>query len=294
MPPQRQHHDLQYQRQNFFPGSEYPLQLASSVEVREAFFDTCFHRLLSLPHPNTRIEVLLVRFVLAIGVTHGRHEIVFLLQHVVPDSGQVGVLQVGVEVDLDHTVADRVLVLLLRRAGAAVKDQEDRLVLFRVDFVLDVFLMLSQQFRVELDVARLVHPMYVAKAGGDREVWADSRERVVDVVDIFWLGVKRVVVNVLVVDTIFLTTGDADFLFGVWSELIKKLILTRISHTISSHCFIGAARFKYFAVVWMFQSTSSSDKSIMWLENKGSPCSLKYFSSASSMPSNQGSSFFAQ
>ena len=29
-------------------------------------------------------------------------------------------------------------------------------------------------------------------------------------------------------------------------------------------------------------------------ENRGSPCSLKYFSSASNIPSNQGNNFFAQ
>ena len=57
---------------------------------------------------------------------------------------------------------------------------------------------------------------------------------------------------------------------------------------------MGAARLRYLTVVSMFHCTSSSDKSIMWLENSGSPCSLKYFSSASIMPSSQGSSFFAQ
>lgn len=105
-----------------------------------------------------------------------------------------------------------------------MEDQEDWLVLFGVDLVLDVLLVLAQQFRVELDVAGLVHAMYIAEAGGDGEVWADGRERVIDVVDVLWLGVKGVVVDVLVVDPIFLTPGDTDFLCKTPSGLCAKTV----------------------------------------------------------------------
>ena len=54
--------------------------------------------------------------------------------------------------------------------------------------------------------------MNVSETSGDGEVWRDWGESLVDGKDILWLGVERVVVNILVVDTIFLTTSDADFL----------------------------------------------------------------------------------
>ena len=47
-------------------------------------------------------------------------------------------------------------------------------------------------------------------------------------------------------------------------------------------------------MVSMFSSLLSSERSIMWELNSGTPFALKNFSSSSSMPSNQGSSFLAQ
>lgn len=101
-----------------------------------------------------------------------------------------------------------------------MEDQENWLVLLGVDLVLDELLMLAQQFRVKLDVAGLIHPMYVAEAGRDGEVRADGRERVVNVVDILRLGIKGVVVNVLIVDSILLTTSDTNFLWYDSSGLV--------------------------------------------------------------------------
>jgi hypothetical protein len=42
------------------------------------------------------------------------------------------------------------------------------------------------------------------------EVRRDGRKSLVDVVDVLGLRVKGVVVNILVVDTVLLTTGDTD------------------------------------------------------------------------------------
>ena len=144
---------------------------------------------------------------------------------------------------------------------------------------------------MKFDVARLVDTVDVAEAGGDGEVGARLGERGPDVVDVFGLGVERVVVDVLVVDAVFLAAGNADFL-SICQIMVLLGEACRL--TISSHCFIGAARLRYLFVVSMFQSTGSSDRSIICEENNGSPCSLKYFSSASIMPSSHGSSFFAQ
>ena len=153
-----------------------------------------------------------------------------------------------------------------------MEDKEDRLVALGGFLFLNIFLMLVEQFRVEADIAWLVNTVDVAKAGGNGEIRGDGLEGLVDVVNILRLGVEGIVVNILVVDAIFLTSGDADFLhsFQSGSSLGGTHLLT-----ISRNCFMGAALFKYLAVVSMFQSTGSSDKSIMWEENKGSLCSLK-------------------
>ena len=68
---------------------------------------------------------------------------------------------------------------------------------------------------MELDVAWLVHTVDIAKGGSDGEVGADGSKSGIHVVDIFGLGVERGVVDVLIVDTVFLTTSDTDFLSQV-------------------------------------------------------------------------------
>jgi hypothetical protein len=65
---------------------------------------------------------------------------------------------------------------------------------------------------VQLHVARFVNTMNVSEAGSNRKVRANFGESGPDVVDIFGLCVKRVVVNIFVVDTILFTTSDANFL----------------------------------------------------------------------------------
>lgn len=63
---------------------------------------------------------------------------------------------------------------------------------------------------MELDVTGLVYAVNVAEAGGDGKVWGDWRESLVDGKDILWLSVKRVVIHILIVDTILFTTGDTN------------------------------------------------------------------------------------
>lgn len=54
--------------------------------------------------------------------------------------------------------------------------------------------------------------MDVPEAGGDGEVGADGRKGLVNIEDVFRLGVQRVVINVFVVNAILLSAGDSDFL----------------------------------------------------------------------------------
>jgi hypothetical protein len=65
---------------------------------------------------------------------------------------------------------------------------------------------------VQLDIARLVDTVNVAKASSDGEVGRDLGKCGPDLVNVFGLCVERVVVNIFVVDTILLATSDANFL----------------------------------------------------------------------------------
>lgn len=188
------------------------LQLASSVEVLQSRLDTLAHGLLTLANPHAGVEELLVGLVGTLGVTDGGHEVVLLVQDVVTDTGHVSVLHVGVKVDLDNTVLNRLGVLLLGGTGATVEDEEDGLVRLGAEFLLDVQLVLLEQLGVELNVAGLVDTVDITETSGNREVGADGGEGVVDGEDVLGLSVERVVVNGLVVDTVFLTTSDTDFL----------------------------------------------------------------------------------
>lgn len=93
-----------------------------------------------------------------------------------------------------------------------MEDEEDGLVGGRTGLLLDVLLVLGEELGVELDVAGLVDTVAVTEASGNGEVGADGGEGVVDGQDVLGLGVEGVVVNILVVDTVLLTTGDTDLL----------------------------------------------------------------------------------
>jgi len=95
-----------------------------------------------------------------------------------------------------------------------VEDEEDWLLLLRAGLLLDVLLVLAEKLWVKLDVTWLVDTVDVTETSGDGEVWGDLRESLVDLVDVLWLSVKGVVVDILVVDTILLTTSDTDLLLS--------------------------------------------------------------------------------
>jgi hypothetical protein len=83
----------------------YPnLSLACGKEVLKTSLDTLGHGLLALTDPDTRVVVLLVRLVIAIGVADLGLKVVLLRLDEVPDTGEVCPLHVGVQVDLDNTV----------------------------------------------------------------------------------------------------------------------------------------------------------------------------------------------
>ena len=93
-----------------------------------------------------------------------------------------------------------------------MEDQENWLVLLGSNGILDKLLVLAEELWVKLDISWLVDTVDVTEAGSDREVWGDRGESLVDSKDILGLSVERVVVNILVVNTVLLTSGDTDFL----------------------------------------------------------------------------------
>ena len=67
---------------------------------------------------------------------------------------------------------------------------------------------------MEFHITGFIHTVHVTEAGSDGKVRADLYKSAIDVVNIFGLGVKRIVVNVLVVYTVLLSSGDTDFLLS--------------------------------------------------------------------------------
>ena len=104
------------------------LQLASSVEVIQSLLDTLGHGLFTFTDPDTRVKEFLVRLLRTVRVTDGTLQVVMLLLNKVTNTRQISVLRVCVDVDLDHTVANSFLVLILGRAGTTVEDEENGLV----------------------------------------------------------------------------------------------------------------------------------------------------------------------
>lgn len=100
-----------------------------------------------------------------------------------------------------------------------MEDEEDGLVLLGAGLLLDVGLVTREQLGVQTDVTGLVDTVDVTETSGNGEVRADGSQSVVDGQDVFGLGVERVVVDVFVVDTVFLTTSDTDFLFIISLEI---------------------------------------------------------------------------
>jgi hypothetical protein len=93
-----------------------------------------------------------------------------------------------------------------------VEHQENWLVFFCSNSILNVLLVLPEEFRVKLDITRLVDTVNIAETSSDREVWGDGGEGLVDREDIFGLGVEGIIVDVLVIDAILLAAGDTNLL----------------------------------------------------------------------------------
>ena len=99
-----------------------------------------------------------------------------------------------------------------------MENQENRFILLCTDGILDMLLVLAQQFWVKLNISWLVDTVNVSEAGGYGEVWGDWRQGLVDIEDILRLGIKRVVVDILIVNAVLFAASDTDLLERIVSQ----------------------------------------------------------------------------
>jgi hypothetical protein len=71
-----------------------------------------------------------------------------------------------------------------------VEDQENGLVLLGSNGILNILLVFAKQLWVQLDITRLVNTMDISETSSDREVRRDGRQSLVDLKNVFGLGVK--------------------------------------------------------------------------------------------------------
>mmetsp|Transcript_43744 Transcript_43744/g.115682 ORF Transcript_43744/g.115682 Transcript_43744/m.115682 type:complete len:398 (+) Transcript_43744:317-1510(+) len=183
-------------------------RLGDVLEVRATLDDASAHGDLRLADPLARVVVALVRLVGAGGVADLTLQEALVLLVEVLEALPVRPLRVGVHVHLDHAGLQRLLDLLLLRAGASVEDEEVRLLL-RQDAA-GVPLEVSQELRPEDDVARLVDAVDVAEGGGDGELLGDGGQRLPDLPDLLGRGVELVLRHAGVVHPVLHAAGDAD------------------------------------------------------------------------------------
>jgi len=124
--------------------------------------------------------------------------------------GKGGFVLTSVDVHLDNTKVDSGLDVLLGRSRASVEDEPDGLVGLELALLLDKLLVLAQKLGVELDVSGSVNSVDVTEGSGNREQVGDLGEGIVDVKNVLGLGVEGGVIDLRVVNTILLASGDTD------------------------------------------------------------------------------------
>ncbi|MBG9886995.1 hypothetical protein ABE10_10645, partial [Bacillus toyonensis] len=180
------------------------LRLPERAELTGRLGHSGGHRRLGDLAPGARVVDLLVAD-LAVHL----QDAVVVREHVACDRPGEGVLGVGVDVHLHDAVRDRERDLLVRRPGAAVEDEVERLragAVLRRDLLLD----LAEQLGAELDVARLIHAVHIAEGeGGDVSALVAEAEGLDGLVHVGEGGVERIV-RALVADAVFLAADHPD------------------------------------------------------------------------------------
>mmetsp|Transcript_3326 Transcript_3326/g.6972 ORF Transcript_3326/g.6972 Transcript_3326/m.6972 type:complete len:221 (+) Transcript_3326:278-940(+) len=181
-----------------------------AVEVLRRLAQACGHGLLTRAKRHARIVVLLVRLLLALRVANLSLQVVVVFGLVGANAIPEGPLGVGVNVHLDDARLNRIADVLLRRSRTTVEDEEKRQLVVAANLAANVLLRGMQNLRAELDISRSVHAVHISESSRNSEGTAlDFAERLVDLVDLIWLGVEARRINVRVVNTILLAASDA-------------------------------------------------------------------------------------
>ena len=185
------------------------------------------HGFLTGTEGHTGIVVLLVGLVVTFGVSDLLLKVRAVLGFVIADTFPESPLGVGVNVHLDDTGFNGVTDVFNRRSRTTVEDKVHGLGVISSKLFLNVLLGVVEDFRLQVNISRSVDTVHVSERGSASEPGVgDLAELLVGVEDFFGLGVKTRRVDVGVVNTIFLTSGDTEF------KLEEKIDLGHAFHVL--------------------------------------------------------------
>lgn len=127
----------------------------------------------------------------------------------------------------------------------------DRLVFGAGKLRFSISLVFGKPLRREMNVTRFINTVDVTESSSNGKHVTNGRKGLVHVPHLLGTSVKLVLINILVVDTIFLSPV--------------------IPISVSSHIFMAANFLKYCWQIAMFSSSGSSERSSIWEEKRGSP-----------------------
>jgi hypothetical protein len=177
-----------------------------AIEILEGHFEAFDEVFFPFPEPNAWIVILFVWLFRTLWIAELRLEIRFILFVILLNTFPVGPLHIGIDVHFYGAIADGFADLVLRASASAVEDEVDRLgPCFQ--FFCDIVLAIFQDDRAELDIARAVDAVYIAKGGGYAKKPAYLTEFGIGEGYVFGLCIEFMVLYATVIDPIFFAAG---------------------------------------------------------------------------------------
>mmetsp|Transcript_7207 Transcript_7207/g.17625 ORF Transcript_7207/g.17625 Transcript_7207/m.17625 type:complete len:365 (-) Transcript_7207:37-1131(-) len=197
----------------------------NTLKIFGSLDQTSGHGFFSGTEGGTRIVVLLVGLVISVRVSDLSLEVVVVFGFVSADSVPECPLGIGIDVHLDDSSFDGVLDVLDRGTRSTVEDELHFLLVSALELLGKVLLGVVEDDRLEVNVSRSVNSVDISERSGASEGGVlDLGKLFVGVPDFLGLGVKTVGVDVSVINTIFLSSGDTEF------ELEKDVELGEFLH----------------------------------------------------------------
>ena len=211
-----------------FPTYRLSGRLVKDIDALKIFgclAQTGGHGYFSGTKGNARIVFRLVRLVFSLGVSDLALEVVVVVGLVLSDSIPECPLSVSIDIHLDNSSLDSVLDVFDRRSRSSVEDKFHGLLFTVIKFFSEVLLSVVKNDGLKVDISRSIDSVDISEGGSASEGSVlDLRKLLVCVPDFFWLGVKTVGVDIGVINTIFLASGDTEF------ELEKDVKLGELLH----------------------------------------------------------------